>query len=86
MTTSPNRLYEAIESRHKSSYMFEQTLWNCSDEIVAALRAAQHIRSSILDRLLHGDEIHRAWLKSEIDFIFAPQDRALEALAAKVNA
>lgn len=50
------------------------------DDLLAVARAAQRSREILLERLLHGDERHRQWLIDEVAFIFAPYDRAREAL------
>lgn len=53
--------------------------------LVEVAEAAQHARETLLERLLHGDDQHRQWLRDEVAFVFAPQDRALAKLeAAKI--
>lgn len=41
--------------------------------------AARQLEETFLPRLLHGDEAHRQWLKDEVDFCFAPLNRALRS-------
>lgn len=58
---------------------------NVHDLLLDIARAAYNSRHLLLDRLLHGDDAHRAWLKAEVDFVFSDLDRALQAFADEMN-
>jgi hypothetical protein len=43
------------------------------------IREADRVRKGLYDRMAHGDEAHREWLKNEIDKSFEDFDRMLKA-------
>lgn len=49
-------------------------------KLIAVVEAAKTARDTLLPRLLHGDEAHRAWLIEEVERNYAVFDREMKEL------
>lgn len=59
---------------------FVATARTLMPRLIETAAQAKHFRSVVFDRIAHGDDAHRTWLKTELEFMFGPFDREMAAL------